>query len=149
MPLRKLHLGIVAATVMFLVAGCRGVEGPVSNSFGDECQETESPATFGCVDIQGTVTNQQGQPLSGVDVALLDTQPGLGPDFVFTGQDGKFEMRLLALSNIAQATFNLRATLRQNNGVEITHIVTPVTVTVTPIGEVPEPATVNFTITGT
>ena len=149
MSLRKLHIGIAAATVMFLAGACRSIEGPVSNSFGEECPETDSPVSFGCVDIQGTVTNAQSVPLSNVDVALIDPEPGLGPDFVTTGEDGTYELRLLALRTLTQVTFNLKATTRRSDGSEIASRVIPVTVTVTPIGEVPDPVTVNFTITGT
>ena len=121
----------------------------MSNSFGEECPETENPVNFGCVDIQGTVTNAQSQPLSNVDVALLDPSPGLGPDFVTTEQDGTFELRLLATRALTEVTFNLKATVRRNDGSEIASKLILVTVTVTPIGEVPDPVTVNFTITGT
>jgi hypothetical protein len=145
----KVHIGIAAATVMLLFGACRSIEGPASGAFGEECQETESPASFGCVDIQGTVSNAQGQPLSGVDVALVETGTGLGPDFVFTDQGGEFELRLLALESRTQINLTLKATLRRNDGSEITHVLTPVTVMVTQIGEIPEPVTVNFIIPGT
>lgn len=149
MSLRKLHIGFVAATVMLFTGACRGVDGgPASNFFGDDCQETESPANFGCVDIQGTVSNSRGQPLSRVDVALIDPEPGLGPDFVMTDESGQYELRLLALRNLTQASITLKATVRRNDGTEITSVVTPVTVTITPVGELPDPVTVNFIIPG-
>jgi hypothetical protein len=149
MSLRKLHIGFAAATVMFLLAGCRTIEGPVSSFFGDECQETESPASFGCVDIQGTVTNSSGQPLSGVDVALVESGTGLGPDFVVSDQAGEYELRLLAVESRTEVNVTLKATLRRSDGSEIKSVLTPVVVTVTQIGEVPEPITVNFIIPGT
>ena len=149
MSLRKLHIGIAAATVVFLVGGCRSIEGPASSFFGGECQETENPVNFGCVDIQGTVTNSRGQPLSGVDVALIESGTGLGPDFVVSDQAGEYELRLLALESRTQVNMTLKATLRRPDGSEITSVLTPVAVTVTQIGEVPEPVTVNFIIPGT
>ncbi|HKY98598.1 MAG TPA: carboxypeptidase-like regulatory domain-containing protein [Gemmatimonadaceae bacterium] len=149
MSLRKLHIGLAAATVMFLLGGCRTIEGPVSSFFGDECQETENPASFGCVDIQGAVTNSSGHPLSGVDIALIESGTGLGPDFVVSDQAGEYELRLLAVESRTQVNMTLKATLRRNDGSEITSVLTPVVVTVTQIGEVPEPVTVNFIIPGT
>ena len=149
MSLRKLHIGTAAATVIFLLGGCRSIEGPVSGFFGDECQETASPVTFGCVDIQGTVTNSKGQPLSGVDVALIETGTGLEPDFVVTDQAGEYELRLLAVESRTQVNLTLKATLRRTDGSEITFVLTPVVASVTQIGEVPEPVTVNFIIPGT
>ena len=145
----KVHIGVAAATVMFLFGACRSIEGPASGAFGEECQESEAPASFGCVDIQGTVSNAQGQPLSGVDVALVEPEAGLSPDFVFTDQAGEFELRLLARENRTQSTVTLRATLRRNDGSEITHVLMSVTATVAQIGEIPEPVTVNFIIPGT
>ena len=145
----KVHIGIAAATVMLLLGGCRSIEGPASSFFGDECQETENPASFGCVDIQGTVTNSEGQPLSGVDVALIESGTGLGPDFVITDQAGEYELRLLAVESRTQVNMTLKATRRRNDGSEITFVLTPVVATVTQIGEVPDPITVNFIIPGT
>jgi hypothetical protein len=43
----------------------------------------------------------------------------------------------------------LKATRRRNDGSEITFVLTPVVATVTQIGEVPDPITVNFIIPGT
>ena len=149
MSLRKLHLGLAAATVMFPVGGCRTIEGPVSSFFGDECQEMENPANFGCVDIQGTVTNSSGHPLPGVDVALVESGTGLGPDFVVSDQAGQYELRLLAVESRTQVNMTLKATVRRSDGSEITSVLTPVVVSVTHIGEVPEPITVNFIIPGT
>ena len=136
----------LAATVMIVLAGCRGVQEPNSSFFGEACQETDAAAGSGCVDIQGRVTGLNGQPLS-ADVAMLDQTSPLGTDFVFTDTDGRYELRLLQVGAIqGDVTITLKATTRRSDGTEIASVSTSVTVTVTPEGETPDPVTVNFVI---
>jgi hypothetical protein len=147
MSLRKLHISIAAATVMLLIGGCRIVDEPNSNFFGEDCQESDTNATFGCVDIEGRVTGSKGQPLSDVDIALTDASAGLGPDFVFTDIDGRFELRLLQSANVSSpVTITLKATARRPDGTEIVSTTQTVTVPITDAGVTPEPITVNFTL---
>jgi hypothetical protein len=145
MALRKIHSAAALATVMIMLAGCRGVQEPNSSFFGEACQESDS-AGNGCVDIQGRVTGLNGQPLS-ADVAMLDQTSPLGTDFVFTDSDGRYELRLLQVGAIqGDVTITLKATTRRSDGTEIASVSTSVTVTVTPEGETPDPVTVNFVI---
>ena len=146
MALRKIRPAAVLATVMIMLAGCRGVQEPNSSAFGEACQESDVAAGNGCVDIQGRVTGLNGQPLS-ADVAMLDQSSPLGTDFVFTDADGHYELRLLQVGQVqGDVAITLKATTRRNDGTEIASVSTTVTVTVTPEGETPDPVTVNFVL---
>lgn len=142
----KIRHGVVLATVMILLASCRSIEEPNSSFFGEDCQETD-PASSGCVDIQGTVTGSRGQPLSHVDVAMLDASTSLSPDFVFTDSDGNYELRLVQVSESATSlTITLKATARASDGTELASTTSSVLVQIAAIGETPDPVTVNFTL---
>lgn len=142
----KIRAAFLLATVMILCGACRGVEEPNSSFFGDDCQETDT-VNFGCVDIQGKVTGTRGQPLPRVDVAMLDAATGLAPDFVFTDSDGNYELRLLQFDGSeTTGTITLKATARDAAGTELASVSTSVSVDITPVGERPQPVTVDFTL---
>ena len=147
MSYRKTFIVCVIAALSVSIAGCRDTAGPNSSDFGDDCQETDT-VNYGCIDIQGTVTGARGQPLQQIDISpVAGTATGLSSDFALTDFEGHYELRLLETAGPAETvSFSLKATVRTNAGVEVASQTLVVTVPVTPVGERPDPVTVNFTI---
>ncbi len=141
---------LVISFMLLPATACRDAAGPISGDFGEECRETSDPVSFGCVDIEGRVSNAQGQPIEGADVgpATIGTVSGIRYDFVFTDSDGGYQLRLLRIDNSAPTTFVLRmkATSRNPTGAEIASHLVDANITVTPVGSIPEAVTANFVI---
>lgn len=144
---RNRFLLVAAAALVLSAGGCRSVDEPLSALFGSTCDETD-PVSFGCIDIQGTVSGSRGQPLANIDVSpVLSTAAGLTTDFVLTDSEGHYELRLLrTVDDIRPVSFSLKATARTPAGDEIASEILNVTVSVTPLGEKPDAVTVNFTL---
>jgi hypothetical protein len=139
----------MAIVFVSIVSGCRDVAG-TGFPFGDNCEETSQPENFGCVDIQGVVLDARGRPIEGADVgpAAGINANGLQYRFVFTDSDGRYELRLLKIEAAAPSSFTLqlKGAARNPAGVEIGSQVVDAVVIITPVGNTPEPITVNFTV---
>ena len=141
------HRALVIALTM-LVAGCRALGDTGESSFGDECVSEET--IYGCVDITGRVSTPGGAPLENIDIgpAPGSDSHGLKAEFVATGADGEYELRLFQLDGTAPAQFNLslKATQRDNAGAEVKSKVMTTQVQVYQVNDFPEPVTLNFVI---
>lgn len=139
----------MVAVLALAVSGCRAIDGPDSNFFGEDCNST-TRTIYGCVDLQGRVTDSHGAPLENIDVGPLPGSEtgGLEPAYVNTAADGTFELRLLQTLQNSPATvpLSLKATLRNNAGTELSSRALTIQVAITPPDQTPEPVTVNFTI---
>lgn len=137
---------MVAAAV--LITGCRALGDTGDSVFGDQC--TSNRAIYGCVDITGRVSNASDFPLENIDVgpAPGSNTHGLEAEFVNTGADGVYGLRLFQLDPNGPALFQLsiKATQRDNAGVQVKSKTMIVDVAPFPLDDYPDPVILNLVI---
>jgi hypothetical protein len=137
---------LIATSISAL--GCSALGDTGDGSFGDQCASNKE--FYGCVDITGRVSTPADFPLENVDVGPApgsDTH-GLEAKFVDTGADGVYALRLLQLDPNAPASFDvsLKATVRDNAGIEVKSRTMVVTVSPSAPDDFPDPVVLNFVI---
>ena len=147
------RLGRVAIALGLLVAAC-------SNPFAqddesDACPQTYEFGNLGCAEVRGQVLGSEDAPLSGVSVGPIYPEELAGSYdtyFVFTDESGRFSFRIHRYARggppITPDTFSIyvRAAVRPRAvnvpGPAIDSVLT--VLTLAPVGETPEPTTVEI-----
>ena len=145
-----------SALLLAVLAGCQGSTDPVRDD--GACRQSYEFGNTGCLEVRGQVVSTAGQPLAGIVVAARSpsTQMGFGAGFVATDASGGYRVRLSRMlggpprsGGPDTVSVYVIATDPRSAGVGVPARIRDsvlVPVTIAPVGRVPSPAEVHFTL---